>query len=366
LRELVQRAEAHAALAPVDPEAVGALGPVKPMRVSARDPRVASMTASARADIVGEAIETGKAAGLEVSGFLQHGDVAEAFADRGGLFVHHGATDISLTVTCRTPDGTGSSKGGFRSHSRTGLSGKQLAARVADAAKRSRDPKPIEPGRYRVLLMPDAVAELLDFMVDQMGARAATEGRSFFAKPGGGTKLSDPVFDPRVSLWSDPADKRNPSSPLAEDGRPQLRTQWVDKGVVKALHADRDYAQLAGVPATPRPSSIHMQGDDVGFDALLAKLDRGVLVTRLWYNRMLDPRGIVATGLTRDGTFWVEGGKVVHPVKNLRYNDSPVALLTRLVALGKPERAGMVDGRVWVVPPVVVDGFSFESTSDAI
>lgn len=366
LKELVQRAEALAALAPVDPEAVGPLGPVKPLRVAGRDPKVAAMTAAARAEIVGEAIDAGKAAGLEVSGHLQHGEISDAFADRKGLFAFHPATELSLTVTCRTPDGTGSSKGGFRSHARAGLSAKALATRVAEAASKSRDPQPIEPGRLRVLLMPDAVADLLDFLVGAMGARAAAEGRSFFAKPGGGTKLGELVFDPRVSLVSDPADKRNPASPLAEDGRPQLRTQWVEAGVVRALHANRSYALVGGVPATPRPSSMHMQGEDVDLDRLLATLDKGVLVTRLWYNRMLEPRRIVATGLTRDGTFRVEGGKIVGPVKNLRYNDSPVTMLTKLVALGRPERAGMVDDRVWVVPPVVVDGFAFESTSEAV
>ena len=92
----------------------------------------------------------------------------------------------------------------------------------------------------------------------------------------------------------------------------------------RALHAERGFAAAAGVPDTPRPSSMHMKGGDLDLTALLAKLDRGVLVTRLWYNRMLDPKGIVATGLTRDGTFWVEGGAIAHPIKNLRYNDSPV------------------------------------------
>lgn len=366
LRELVQTAERLATLAPVDPEAVGPLGPVKALRVLARDPKVAAMSPAARADIVGEAIDAGKSAGLEVSGHLQHAEVSEAFADRKGLFVFHPSTSLSLTVTCRTPDGTGSSKAGFTSHARAGLSAKELAASVAASALRSRDPKPIEPGRYRVLFMPDAVAELLDFMIGAMNARAAAEGRSFFAKAGGGTKLGEAVFDPRVTLWSDPADKQNPASPLAEDGRPQQRTQWIEAGVVRALHANRSYAQVAGVPATPRPSSIHMKGEDLSPEALLAKLDRGVVVTRLWYNRMLDPKRIVATGLTRDGTFWVEGGKVSHPVKNLRYNDSPITLLTKLIALGRPERAGMMDDRVWVIPPLVVDGFAFESTSDAI
>ncbi|MBK8718423.1 MAG: hypothetical protein IPN32_27400 [Deltaproteobacteria bacterium] len=81
---------------------------------------------------------------------------------------------------------------------------------------------------------------------------------------------------------------------------------------------------------------------------------------------MLDPRGIVATGLTRDGTFWIEDGKLAHAVKNLRYNDGPVTVLSKLVALGTPVRAGLVTERVWVVPPLVVDGFRFESSSDAV
>lgn len=366
LRELVQRAEALAALAPVDPEAAGPLGPVSLPRVVARDPKVARLGASARAALVGEAIETGRARGFEVSGHLLHRDITEAFADRRGLAVAHAATELRMSCTCRTPDGSGSSKGAFASHALAKLSPKTLVAGIADVALRSRDPKPLEPGSYDVLLMPDAVAELLEFLVDAMGARAATEGRSFFAKAGGGTKLGESLFDPRVDLRSNAADRDNPASPFAEDGRPQRPVTWIEAGVPRALHAERGFAAAAGVPDTPRPSSMHMKGGDLDLTALLAKLDRGVLVTRLWYNRMLDPKGIVATGLTRDGTFWVEGGAIAHPIKNLRYNDSPVTLLSRLVALGRPVRAGLVTERVWVVPPVVAKGFRFESSSDAI
>lgn len=366
LRALVSRAEGLAALSPVDPEAPPPLGPVKALRVLARDGRVAAMTPQARADLVGEAIDTGRARGLEVSGHLQHSETADAFADRRGLSVFHVGTELSMTCTCRTPDGTGSSKGGFVSHARGKFSAKALAARVAEAALASRDPKPIEPGRYTVVLMPDAVADLLDFLIGRMDARAAAEGRSFFAKAGGGTKLGELIFDPRVTLRSDPADRANPSSPLSDDGRPQQRTTWIERGVLRSLHANRSYAAVAGVPATPRPNSVHMAGEANDVPALVAKVDRGILVTRLWYNRMLDPKGIIATGLTRDGTFMIEGGKIGHAVKNLRYNDGPITLLTKLVALGRPERAGMSTDRVWVVPPVVAEGFNFESTSEAI
>ena len=366
LRALVGQAEALAALAPVDPEAEGPLGPVSVAKVAARDAKVAGMTAQQRAGLVGDAIDAGRARGLEVSGHLQHREIADAFADRRGLSAFHVRTELAMTCTCRTPDGTGSSKGGFISHARGTFSAKALAERVAEAALRSRDPKPIEPGRMTVVLMPDAVAELLDFLVERMDARAAAEGRSFFARAGGGTKLGEVLFDPRITLRSDPADRTNPASPLADDGSPQAKTTWIERGVLRTLPARRGDASVAGVHAVPVPNNLHMDGEPNDLDALVAKVDRGLLVTRLWYNRMLDPKGIVATGLTRDGTFAIEGGKITHAVKNLRYNDGPITLLTKLVALGQPQRAGMSTGRVWVVPAVVVEGFNFESTSDAI
>jgi predicted Zn-dependent protease len=373
LRELVQRAEAMALLAPVDPEAMPPLGRVVVPRAAARDRKVAAMTPADRAAIVGEVLDVGKAKSVEISGHLQHADLAEAFADRAGGFAFFDRTELSLTCTARTNDGTGSSKSGFVSHARAGLSAKSLAEQAAATALASREPKPLPAGRYTVLLMPDAVAELLDFMVGAMGARQASEGRSFFAKKGevgqgegGRTRIGETLFDSRVTLRSDPADRANPAQPLAEDGRPQPKITWVDHGVLRALHTNRFFAAEAKLPSIPRPSSIHMDGEDVTTDQLIAKIDRGVLVTRLWYNRMLEPSSITATGLTRDGTFWIEGGKVLHPVKNLRYNDGPITLLTKLRALGRSQRAGMSTDRVWVVPPLVVDEFLFESTSDAI
>lgn len=375
LRELVQRAEAMALLAPVDPEAMPPLGRIVVPRTAARDRKVAAMTPAERAAIVGEVIDVGKVKGVEISGHLQHAEAAEAFADRAGGFAFFDRTELSLTCTARTPDGTGSSKAGFVSHARAGLSPKALAEKAAATALASRDPKPLAAGRYTVVFMPDAVAELLDFMVGAMGARQAAEGRSFFARKGeagkaegaaAGTRIGESLFDPRVVLRSDPTDRKNPAEPLAEDGRPQPKVTWVDHGVLRALHTTRFFAADHGLPSLPRPSSIHMDGENVDVDALIAKIEKGVLVTRLWYNRMLDPRSIVATGLTRDGTFWIENGKIAHPIKNLRYNDGPVTLLTKLRALGRPERAGMATDRVWVVPPLVVDEFLFESTSDAI
>jgi predicted Zn-dependent protease len=118
--------------------------------------------------------------------------------------------------------------------------------------------------------------------------------------------------------------------------------------------------------ALASPSSVLLGGSDVELLELVRAADRAVLVTRFWYNRMLDPRTILATGLTRDGTFLIEQGKITTAVKNFRYNDSPVTLLKNVLALGKPQRVVTGGGRVMVVPPMVVKDFNFASSSDAI
>jgi predicted Zn-dependent protease len=275
-------------------------------------------------------------------------------------------TSVSLSCTCRTPDGTGSGRTGFVAHALRGLDARGMAARAADIALRSQNPQAIEPGRHTVVLAPEAVAELLEFMVESMGARRAAEGRSWFSGKDGATRIGERLFDERITMWSDPADRNDPASPIAEDGRPQAKVTWIDKGVLKALTTTRFWAQKSGLPSLPRPSSIHLAGGQGDLDALVAGVERGVLVTRFWYNRMVEPRTILATGLTRDGTFLIENGKPTKPVKNMRYNESPVTLLKNVVELGAPRRAAVYDETVWVVPPLLVEGFNFESVSDAV
>jgi predicted Zn-dependent protease len=211
------------------------------------------------------------------------------------------------------------------------------------------------------------VADLLTFWLSALGARAADEGRSYFARPGGNA-IGEALFDARVKLWSDPLDAAHPSTPIGGDGLPLTRTLWVEAGKLLALTRTRFWAQKTGAAAVPVPRSLFMAGG-TGSSGSLAELVRGVkdgvLVTRLWYNRMLDPRQLLVTGLTRDGTFRIADGKLVGPVKNMRYNESPATLLTKIAALGAPERT-VGDGPVFVVPPIVVDGFNFASVSDAV
>lgn len=364
LLSLVSRAEAMAALAPENPEHMPPLGKTKLERVRAFDSATARLTAEQRAAAVKSAIDAAKGAGVDAAGFLQHQARVQVVADRSGLLAAHDRTSVSMTTTCRTAKG-GSARRGFTSHSVAGLDAGALASDAAAWARRSSSPQTLQPGKYTLVMAPEAVADLLGFFVDALSSRAASEGRSVFSKPGGGTTVGEAMFASALSVWSDPADPKHPASPMTAQGEPQVRTEWVKGGRLLALTADRYWADRTGVVARPRPSSIHMSTGGTG-DAvsLISGVDRGVFVSRLWYNRMLSRRTLTVTGLTRDGTYLIEKGKLGAAVNNFRYNDSPLTMLTRLLAAGAPVRTGA--DRVTVVPPVVVEGFNFESICDAI
>jgi predicted Zn-dependent protease len=227
----------------------------------------------------------------------------------------------------------------------------------------------VEPGRYTVVLEPSAVAALVGLLAGSLGARLADEGRSFFSKPGGGNKIGTKVVDERVTLTSDPFDPEAPGAPFGADGLPAARTTWIENGVVRDLAYDRYWAQRSNrAPNSGGGGSLRMSGGTASLDELVAGTARGLLVTRFFYIRTVDPRTILHTGLTRDGTFLIENGRITRAVKNMRWNESPVFLLNNLEALGRPERAASSEGGGGsiVVPPLRARDFNFTSLSDAV
>jgi predicted Zn-dependent protease len=207
-------------------------------------------------------------------------------------------------------------------------------------------------------------------MVFAMNARSADEGRSFFSARGGGNKIGQQVVDPRVTIVSDPGDPDLLASPFGPDGFPTRRIVWMENGVLRNLVYERFWAQRQGVEPTGAPAGIRMEGGTASLDDLVRSTERGVLVTRFWYIRSLDPRTVLYTGLTRDGTFLIENGRVTRPVKNLRFNESPVTMLQNLEQLGRAERvsaseSGDIGGAI-VVPPLKTRDFNFQSVSDAV
>jgi predicted Zn-dependent protease len=186
-------------------------------------------------------------------------------------------------------------------------------------------------------------------------------------KKGGGNKLGEKVFDERVTLYADPADPSAAVLPWDEDGLPRVRTPIVTKGVVDYLQYSRYWAKLKGKEAVGQPGNIIMLGGDKSTMDLVKTTQKGVLVTRTWYIRMVDPQTVLLTGLTRDGTFYIENGEIKYPIKNFRFNESPVIMLNNVEEFGKPVRVLPQEAPiVMMLPPMKLREFTFTSLSDAV
>jgi predicted Zn-dependent protease len=187
------------------------------------------------------------------------------------------------------------------------------------------------------------------------------------SKAGGGTKLGEKLMDERVTIYSDPWNPDLPTSVWSGDGRPQEKITWIDKGTMKNLFYSRYWAQKQGVKAVPQPDAIIMEGGTQSLEDLIKGTEKGILVTRLWYIRQVDPQTVLQTGLTRDGTFYIENGQIKYPVKNFRFNESPIIMLNNLEALGIPERTVSGESGIHaLIPPMKIRDFTFSSLSDAV
>jgi predicted Zn-dependent protease len=241
----------------------------------------------------------------------------------------------------------------------------------------------VAPGRHTAVLTPSAVADLMIEMYWSSAGRDAADGRSVWSSPGGGTRVGQSVADPRVTLSSDPALSGFESVPFVctgsssaatsvfDNGLPLDAVRWIDAGVLGSLITSRASAAEAELPVRPWVGNLHLDvaGGTGSLDEVVGRVDDGLLVTCLWYNRIVDAQTLLLTGLTRDGVYQVRGGEVVGAVTNFRFNDSPVALLSRILDAGAPVGAlgrEMADyfNRA-VMPPLVVEGYNFSTVSQA-
>ena len=234
-------------------------------------------------------------------------------------------------------------------------------------ASESADARALEPGKYTVILEPHAAAGLISFMMRFFDARTADEGRSFLSKAGGGNKLGEQIYDPRVNISADPWHPDAPVMPWDQEGLPREAMPIIQDGKVVNLNYSRYWAQQQGQRAVGSPGNLIMAGGEGTTADLVAGTDRGILVTRTWYIRMVDPQTVLLTGLTRDGTFYIENGRIVHPVKNFRFNESPVIMLNNIDELGRPVLvSGDESSFAMLLPPMRLRDFTFSSLSDAV
>ena len=373
IRRAVEQSERMARLAPDDPEAMPELPAQQYLPVTSWFERTAALTPADRARAALAALQLTRAtrgqgdAELLAAGYLEAGMGATALGNKSGMFAYHRSTRSNYTLTVRSADGTGSGWAAADHPDFGQVDAAGIARRAAEKARLSRTPVAIEPGRYTVILEPQAVGDLVQLVGNYAGAREADEGRSPFVKQGGGNKIGMKVADERVTLFSDPADPQLLARPWDGDGLPLGRQVWIENGVLKQLYYSRFWAKKQGKAATGAPSSLKMAGGTQSLDDLIRGTQRGVLVTRLWYLREVDPRTILYTGLTRDGTFLVENGRVTKALRNFRFNESPLFLLNNLEALGRAERlAGTEQGGDVVMPSLRARDFNFTSLSEAV
>jgi len=267
-------------------------------------------------------------------------------------------------MTVRTADGTGSGWATAGSRDWGQIDPASLGRIAAQKAVASRNPQSLEPGLYTAVLEPPAVTDLVPLLAGAFNARLADEGRSAFSKAGGGTRIGDQVMDERVTLYSDPADPALLGQPFDAEGLPLSRLVWVERGILRNLSYSRYWAQRQSKQLTGPPfaGGLVLRGGTKSTEEIIAGCERGILVTHFFYIRSLDARTVLQTGLTRDGTFLIENGKITKALKNFRWNESPLFMLNKVEELGRAERTAAGQ----VMPSIRVKDFNFTSLSDAV
>ena len=365
IAQTVKRAENLASIAPEDPEWVELL-PQQTYsdRSPAFDEATASVSPLKKGEIIQQVCSLSKNAGVNGSGTLSFKVALNAIGNSAGLRGCDRTTEADFSFTARVDNG--SSWNRCTAWSIDHLPITELTEKVIERAIASRNSQAIEPGDYTVVFEPSAFASLLPWVVWNLDARAADEGRSFMSRNDDsgnpvGNKVGEQLFNPIVRV------QRNPAHPLLQGGRffsNGLSNEPLDiikDGIPQTLSYSRYWAKEQGKKPTGAMYPIVMTGSDKTVADLIASTERGILVTRAWYVRYVNPRTLEVTGMTRDGTFLIENGKISHPIKNLRFNQCLPEMLDNVVALTQAKRCGGS-----VIPGCKVENFHFSSITDSI
>lgn len=369
LERAVRQSEAMARISPENPQYLPELGPQTFTAVDGYYPSTGNLTTEARAQAATMGIKAAEAAKAVASGYIEVRAGSQAVATSKGLFGYYSRTGASSTLTVRTSDGQSSGWAGSEGSDWNAIESRRVAEDAVRKSQAWRGKTSLDPGKYLVVLEPVAAGMLMELLPGALDARAADEGRSFFSRTGGGNRIGEKLFDSRVTIINDPGEKNSEGTPFAGGGLPIARRTWIENGVLKALTYTRFWADQKKVQPIAAPSNFIMSGGDASLDDLVRGVRRGVLITRLWYIRSTNPRTISYTGVTRDGTFLIENGKIARPVNNFRFNQSIPQMLSSIEALGRPMRVAGESGSVrngLVVPAMLVRDFELSSVSDAV
>lgn len=335
------------------------------------------------APALGETFARAHAAGRELFGFAQHEQVSTYLGTSSGLRLRHDQPTGSVKMNAKSTDHARSAWAG---QSTRDFSDTDPAALEADLAVRlswAERQLELPAGRYETLLPPTAVADLLIYQLWSSTAREAAEGRTVFSAPAGATRVGERLAQLPLNLRSDPrapgleaapfviAHSSGESASVFDNGLPLAPTDWITQGVLNRLPTTRHSTQLTGLPLAPLVDNLVLDGGDgSSLEEMVARTERGLLLTCLWYIREVDPATLLLTGLTRDGVYLVEKGEVTGAVNNFRFNESPVSLLGRANEAGATTRTL---SREWgdyfsrtAMPPLRVPDFNMSSVSPGI
>ena len=367
IREATKSAIALARASEPDANLLALYEPSPVTPVMRWDEATASYSPQARAETVREAIACVAAAGQVAAGIFETSRSTQILVNSNGVFARHDETGATFSITATAADSSGWAKASAVAAG--DLDPVRLARSAAEKAARSAKPRRMEPGKYRVLLEPAAVLDFVGQIFGDCTATALEEERSFLTG-----RMSQQLFGKNISIYDDVRHPLQDGAPFDGEGVPRQTLTLFADGVLGEMPYGRAAALRAGRAPTGHGLSLPSEGgESVGNiviaggtesrEALLAKLGTGILVTRLWYIREVDPFRKVMTGMTRDGTFLVEDGQIVCGLHNFRFNESVIDVLQRVEAMSASERASGEEAFDMVVPAMLVNDFSFNEVT---
>ncbi|HEY5593881.1 MAG TPA: TldD/PmbA family protein [Nitrospiria bacterium] len=369
LERTVKKAVRIASVQRVDPSLLPFPEPQEYRPLSHFVPATPAATPDEKVERIRRAIGPCKKKRTTAAGIFSNGMQAVGMANSNGLFAYNAYSSAGFSVTVMARDGSGWADA--TQPDIHDVHPEQLTAVALEKALAGRNPKSLPPGEYDVILEPAAVAELLLFMAwEGFGALPYLEGRSFVSG-----KLGQKVLGANVTIMDDVYHHQTLGLNFDYEGMPRKRVVLVDHGIAKAVVHDRKTAKESGMKSTghalplpntngPMPLNLMLAGGDSSLDEMIAGTDRGLLITHFHYTNILDPITLMITGMTRDGVFLVEKGKIKHPVKNFRFTESVVKAFNRVEALGRETvYAHAFWGGGIVCPAAKIRGFNFSSAT---
>ncbi len=368
-RAALERALLLARSSPVDEEAF-ALGGAIDVRPSTASAATLSHSFASKAAWIRTAVARCAERGLRPAGLTRTTGLERAIANSAGRAVQGELSRASFDLTVTGTDGSG--RADATSFDVTRVDAEAVVERAVDKAVRAQNPVELAAGEYAVVLEPAAVSSILLFAsYHGFGAREVDEQSSFLCG-----RIGERLFPEAITIVDDVAEPLLPGIPFDGEGNPKAAVTLVERGTLRGPVTDRHYARKLGLPCTghareqpnadgPAAENLRVQVGRTSRRDLIAGLDRGLLVTQFHYTNMIEPRDLTLTGMTRNGTFWVEGGEVKHAVRNLRFTESLTNALRNVRAVGDVAHVAgaLFDGAV-VTPPLLIDGYRFTSTTD--